>query len=91
MAHIRLRADWRFFRDDIELQVGSRNFLSDDEDYGDVVMFQLHDDLSVELLRELPPELREREINRYDPERLIDASAPIPPRARSLLASAWGQ
>ncbi len=78
-------------RYDIEIMTGNRDFLGDDEDYADVVMFQLHDDLSVELLRELPPELREREINRYDPERLIDASAPIPPRARSLLASVWNE
>ena len=42
----------------------------------------------MELLRELPPELRERESNRYDPERLIDAAAPLPPRARSMLGAA---
>lgn len=76
-------------RDDIHLQVGNRDFLSDEEDYGDVVIFQLHDDLGVELLRELPSELRERDNNRYDPERLIDASAPPPRRARFLLASVW--
>lgn len=76
-------------RDDIHLLVGNRDFLGDDEDYRDVVMFQLHDDLRAELLRELPPQLREREKNRYAPERLIDAAAPLPPRARTLLASAW--
>ena len=58
------------------------------DDLSDVVMFRLHDDLRVELLRELPPELGDREIVNYDPDRLIDTSAPIPPRALSLLASA---
>lgn len=76
-------------RDDNYLQYVDRDFLSADETYNDVVMFQLHDDLRVELLLELPPELREREINHYDPERLIDSSAPVSPRARSLLASVW--
>ncbi|MYD11951.1 MAG: hypothetical protein F4X02_18130 [Chloroflexi bacterium] len=76
-------------RDDTFLQYTSRDFLGADEDYRDVVMFQLHDDLRVELLRELPLELRERPVNRYDPERLIDFSAPVPPRARTLLGAAW--
>ena len=76
-------------RDNISSLVGNRNFLDADEDFRDVVIFQLFDDLRVQLLRELPPELRERAVNRYDPERLIDAEAPLPPRARSLLASVW--
>ena len=76
-------------RDNIAKFVGSRDFLGGSEDYHDVVIFQLHEDLRVELLRELPPELRERAVNRYDPERLIDFSAPVPPRARSLLGAAW--
>lgn len=76
-------------RDDNYLQYIDRDFLGPDETYSDVVMFQLHDDLRAELLRELPPALREREVNLYNPERLIDESAPLPPRARSLLASAW--
>lgn len=79
----------RCSRYDTILRFMDRDFLSDDEDYRDVVMFQLHADLRVELLRELPPELRERESNRYDPDRLIDAAAPLPPRARFLLASVW--
>ena len=74
---------------DTILQYTDRDFLDDPEDYRDVVIFQLHEDLRVELLRELPPELRERAVNRYDPERLIDFSAPVPPRARSLLGAAW--
>ena len=81
--------DHRCSRYDTILRFTNRDFLSADEDYHDVVIFQLHEDLRVELLLELPPELRERAVNRYDPERFIDASAPLPPRARSLLASAW--
>ncbi|MYD11952.1 MAG: hypothetical protein F4X02_18135 [Chloroflexi bacterium] len=65
--------------------MGSRDFLSAVEDYADVVIIQLHEDMRVEL----PPELRERAVNRYDPERPVDAAAPLPPRARSLLAAAW--
>lgn len=76
-------------RDDIYLQYVDRDFLGAAETYSDVVMFRLHDDLRVELLRELPLELRERESDLYDPERLIDASAPLPERALSLLASVW--
>ena len=76
-------------RDDNYLQYIDRDFLGADETYNDVVMFQLHADLRAELLLELPPELRERERNHYDPQRLIDVAAPPPPRARSLLASVW--
>ena len=75
---------WRS-RDIISNLVGSRDFLSADEDYADVVIIQLHEDLRVEL----PPELRDRAVNRYVPERPVDAAAPLPPRARSLLAAAW--
>ncbi len=79
----------RCSRFDTILRYMDRDFLGADEDYRDVVIFQLHEDLRVELLRELPPELRERDSNRYDPERWIDRSAPLPERARSLLAAAW--
>ena len=78
----------RCSRDDTYLRHIERDFLGSGEDYSDVVMFRLHDDLRVELLRALPPELRGRDNVKYDPERLIDTSAPIPPRAYSLLASA---
>ncbi len=57
-------------------------------DYSDIVMFRLNDDLSVELLRELPPELGGPSNDNYNPDRLIDTSAPIPPRALTMLASA---
>ena len=40
-----------------------------DKHYSDAVIF-VHDDLSVELLRELPPELNDGQNDTYDPERL---------------------
>ena len=71
--------------EDIEI---AYNFHESANDYADIVIFRLHDDLRVELLRELPPELRGMDIVNYDPDRLIDTSAPIPPRALTMLASA---
>ena len=62
--------------------------LHEDLDYSHVVLFLIHDDLSVELRRELPPELNDGQNHTYDPEPLIDTSAPIPPRALTMLASA---
>ena len=59
-----------------------------DTDFSNVVLFYIHDDLSVELLRELPPELGGTDNESYNPDRLIDTSAPMPPRALSMLASA---
>lgn len=64
------------------------DFLDSASDFRDVVMFYLHDDLRVELLLELPAELSDRDNSKYDPLRLIDTAAPIPPRALSMLASA---
>ena len=66
----------------------SSDFLASGDDFSDIVMFRLYDDLRVELLREVPPELRDLNNLNYDPDRLIDTSAPIPPRALTLLASA---
>ena len=66
----------------------SYEFLYEDTDYVNFVIFRLNDDLSVELLRELPSELGGSNNDTYDPERLIDTSAPIPPRALTMLASA---
>lgn len=62
--------------------------LHKDLDYSNVVLFRLRDDLSVELLRELPPELGGEVNDSYSPERLIDSSAPIPSRAFTMLSSA---
>ena len=72
-------------KDDIDIRRGQ---LEDTTDFSDTVLFRLNDDLSVELLRELPPELGGSSNDTYNPERLIDTSAPIPPRALTMLASA---
>ena len=65
-----------------------KSYLKNGTDYSDFVMFRLYDDLSVELLHGLPPELDDGQNDTYDPEPLIDTSAPIPPRALTMLASA---
>ncbi|MCY4540258.1 MAG: hypothetical protein OXE52_18735 [Chloroflexi bacterium] len=70
---------------DIDASLG---YLDVDTDYSDIVIFRLNDDLSVELLPELPPELGWPNNDTYNPERLIDRSAPVPPRALTMLASA---
>lgn len=56
-------------------------------DTGKLVLFRLHQDLSVELLRELPPELGLDDRGLYNPDRLIDFAAPLPPRAVSMLGA----
>lgn len=71
--------------DDIAIRRGR---LEDSTDFSNLVIFHLHDDLSVELLAELPPELGGSSNDSYDPGRLIDTSAPVPPRALTMLASA---
>ena len=77
--------DRRCSKEDIAIR---RGHLEDTIDFSDIVLFRLNDDLSVELLQELPPELGGSSNDTYDPERLIDTSAPIPPRALTMLASA---
>ena len=73
------------FPDDVEL----KNFsLDENTDFSNLVLFRLHEDLSVELLRELPPELGLDDRGTYDPDRLIDFSAPLPPRAVTMLGAA---
>lgn len=66
----------------------SLQYLDANTDYSDIVLFRLYDDLSVELLRGLPPELGGEQNHTYKPERLVDTSAPVPPRALIMLASA---
>lgn len=75
----------RCFKDELSLPPFH---LSEDADYSDFLIFTLHDDLSVELLRELPPELGGASNSTYNPARLIDTSAPLPPRALTMLAAA---
>ena len=66
-----------------------RNFrLHKDTDYSNVILFWLNDNLSVELLRDLPPELNSVQNDSYDPERLIDTSAALPSRAITMLGAA---
>ena len=66
----------------------SLRYLDADTDYSDIVIFRLNADLSVEYLPELPSELGWPGNDSYNPERLIDRSAAMPPRALSMLASA---
>lgn len=63
-------------------------YLDADTHYRDIVIFRLSEDLSVEFLPELPSELGGPSNDSYNPDRLIDRSAPIPARALSMLASA---
>ncbi len=74
--------DKRCFKD--ELGLPAFHLRDDtDTDFSDIVMFRLNKDLSVELLRELGGPSNAS----YNPDRLIDTSAPIPPRALTMLAS----
>ncbi len=77
--------DKRCFKDELGLPP---LHLQDNADFSNLVVFYLHDDLSVELLHELPPELGGANNVSYKPESLIDTTAPIPPRALTMLASA---
>ena len=56
-------------------------------DASQLVLMRLHEDLTVELLRELPPELGLDDRGSYNPDRLIDYAAPLPPRAVSMLGA----
>lgn len=62
--------------------------LNEGSHFDEMVLFRIYDDLTVELLRELPAELGGASNVSYNPDRLIDTSAPIPPRAFTMLASA---
>ncbi len=62
--------------------------LDEDTDYSKIVFFLLHEDLTVELLRDFPTELIGIVTDKYDVDRLIDSSAPLPPRAFTMLGLA---
>ena len=62
--------------------------LDSETDFSNLVLFRLFDDLRLELLGELPPELDNGQNDTYNPYLLIDTSAPVPPRALTMLASA---
>ena len=56
-----------------------------DSDYSNIVLFRLNEDLSVELHYELPSELGAEDNKTYNVGRLVELTAPIPPRANSML------
>ena len=60
-----------------------------DEDYIflDLILYRLHDDLTVELLAELPAEFNFAVRGGYDPQQLYNPDAAIPPRAITMLAT----
>ena len=62
--------------------------LDEETDYSKIVFFLLHEDLTVELLRDFPTELIGIVTDKYDVDRLIDSSAPLPPRAFTMLGLA---
>ena len=55
--------------------------------YDNLVIFRVYDDLSVELLREFPKELGLDDQGAYNVDGLVDTSAPLPPRAITMLAN----
>ena len=57
------------------------------KDTGKLVLMRLHEDLRVELLREIPPELGIANPESYNPDALIDYDAPLPPRAFTMLGA----
>ncbi len=57
-------------------------------EFRDLIVFRLNSDLSIQLLDELPSDFGFTVLGEYKPDRLIDTSAPIPPRALTMLASA---
>lgn len=74
----------RCLLDDVSLSVFN---LHEGTVFSNLVLFRLHQDLTVELLRELPPELGLDDRGSYNPDRLIDYAAPLPPRAVSMLGA----
>ena len=57
-------------------------------DVSKLVLLRLHENLTVELLYEVPEELGIENAEQYDVTRLVDAEAPLPARAATMLASA---
>ena len=57
-------------------------------DVSKLVLLRLHEDLSVELLYEVPAELGIENGDQYDVTRLVDSEAPLPARAATMLARA---
>ncbi len=57
-------------------------------EFRDLIVFRLYSDLSIQLLDELPTNFEFTIVGEYGPETLYNSSAPIPPRALTMLASA---
>ncbi len=74
----------RCHTDDIEL---TEFHLQQDTSYRDTILLRLYDDGSVKLLHELPKEL-DFAGSDYDPNRLYNPDAPLPPRAATMLGLA---
>ena len=74
----------RCSKDDLSIKINNIEQLTD---FSKVVLFRLKDDLDIELLLQLPTELDSALNHTYNPERLIDRSAPIPSRARIWLGN----
>ena len=68
--------------DDIEL---TGFHLQQDTSYRDTILLRLYDDGSVKLLHELPEELDFGGSGDYNPNRLYNPDAPLPPRAATML------
>ena len=62
--------------------------LDSESDFSNLVLFRLYNDLRLELLGELPPELDNGQNDTYSPDHLIDTSALVPSRALTMLSSA---
>ena len=62
--------------------------LHQDTNYQNIILLRVYDDLSVELLDELPKEIAFGSSGNYDPNRLYNSDAPLPPRAATMLGSA---
>ena len=67
------------------------HYLRQDTSYRDTILLRLYDDGTVKLLDELPQELGSADSGGYDPKRLYDPDAPLPPRAATMLGSALHQ
>ncbi len=74
----------RCSKDDLSKKI---HYIEQLTNFSKVVLFRLKDDLNVELLLQLPTELDSALNHTYNPERLIDRSAPIPSRARIWLGN----
>ncbi len=56
-------------------------------EFRDLLVFRLYNDLSVELLNELPGEFDFTVVDEYHPNELYNPEAPLPPRAITMLGA----